>query len=483
MPFDKFTLCPCGSGKKAKFCCSKDLIHEFETIDRMMVGDQRLAALQRIDLLLQSHPDLPCLLSAKAEAHLHLNEWEKLSDTASRMAAKQSDSTRSHAFLAIAAAAMDNPEQGIEHLQDAADLLRDNTIDPYTLQAFAMVGSALQNVGALVAARGHLVFYTVVASRNSEQAAVPLTRFDSSPRIPLLIKHQFDADPPAENSPIAADYERAISLVAQGRFRAATVELRKLAEKYPKEPAVLVNLATQLGWLNRGEEAADFWRRYSLLPGTDHETAVEAEALTQIVADQPLSDAVTSTMVTYQLENVDALLERAATVARLVRAPVDPQELVEEGQPPPRGRIPVPRPTAAEGPRPAATRPVACGGRRSTGIRTANGPSAPSGVYRRKNCRRGTCHQATARTGRADGRNGAARAGFRFQFHLAHDPVVPPAGIFPNKSAKSSRRAWSPSRRGRRCWRNGRVSQTSCSTASRPTTRPPISICGCASKP
>jgi hypothetical protein len=35
---DPFDYCPCGSGKKVKFCCSKNLAAEIGKIERMLSG-------------------------------------------------------------------------------------------------------------------------------------------------------------------------------------------------------------------------------------------------------------------------------------------------------------------------------------------------------------------------------------------------------------------------------------------------------------
>ena len=34
MTLDAYSFCLCGSGKKFKFCCCKDLLHELEKVER-----------------------------------------------------------------------------------------------------------------------------------------------------------------------------------------------------------------------------------------------------------------------------------------------------------------------------------------------------------------------------------------------------------------------------------------------------------------
>ena len=75
MTTDLYAKCPCGSGKKIKFCC-KDIISDIERIERMLRGEQRTAAIEKINKLLEKHPDRPALMSLKAQVHLELQNVE-----------------------------------------------------------------------------------------------------------------------------------------------------------------------------------------------------------------------------------------------------------------------------------------------------------------------------------------------------------------------------------------------------------------------
>ena len=64
MPIDAYSPCPCGTGKKIKFCC-KDLLTDLQKIERMLEGEQYMACLAHIERLEHSHPDRACLLATK----------------------------------------------------------------------------------------------------------------------------------------------------------------------------------------------------------------------------------------------------------------------------------------------------------------------------------------------------------------------------------------------------------------------------------
>lgn len=336
MSIDKFSQCPCGSGKKVKFCCSKDLLHEFESIFRMIDGDQRLAAIQYANRTLETHPNVPSLVAVKAELHLQLKQWPEALAAAERLKQLSPESSRPYALLAIAAVSENEPAKAVSLLQDSVDRMTDNIIDSYALNAFAMIGVLLQSHGDFVAARGHLSYYVTIASRSDENASQALVRLDSSPEVPLIAKDSILPPPPAENAPWLQAYRDAIQVLGQGRMRASVQGLRKLVEQYPKEPALIANLATELGWLNETEHSAEMWRRFTLLPDLDHELVVEAEALAQVTLHQPTSDLVFPTRITCSFDNLDAVMERLLSSPRVIKANVDLSQIAEEDQPPPK---------------------------------------------------------------------------------------------------------------------------------------------------
>ena len=51
MIVDAYKECPCGSGKKVKFCCSADIVNELDKVVRAMLGDQRRSALDQVERL------------------------------------------------------------------------------------------------------------------------------------------------------------------------------------------------------------------------------------------------------------------------------------------------------------------------------------------------------------------------------------------------------------------------------------------------
>lgn len=84
MQVDAYQYCPCGSGKKIKFCKCADNFKDLDKIDRMISGGQLVAALDRINQLLQTTPSAAWLLALKAQILFQLREFDSLTETANR---------------------------------------------------------------------------------------------------------------------------------------------------------------------------------------------------------------------------------------------------------------------------------------------------------------------------------------------------------------------------------------------------------------
>jgi predicted Zn-dependent protease len=122
MAIDPYALCPCGSGKKLKFCCS-DVVGEIEKIHRMIEGDQPRAALRHVEQTLASHPNRASLLDLKASLELSLDELDAARRTVDEFAAAHPDSPTALACRALLLADTDQATAAAATLQRALALV------------------------------------------------------------------------------------------------------------------------------------------------------------------------------------------------------------------------------------------------------------------------------------------------------------------------------------------------------------------------
>ena len=77
MSVESYQPCPCGSGKKLKFCCG-NVFHEMQKIERQLENDQTVMGLQGLDRVLQAHPDADPA-GAGSRINLAIGAWLHLS--------------------------------------------------------------------------------------------------------------------------------------------------------------------------------------------------------------------------------------------------------------------------------------------------------------------------------------------------------------------------------------------------------------------
>jgi hypothetical protein len=58
MPIDAYAICPCGSGKKFKFCCHK-AADDIEKVAKLLENHQPAAALQVTERVEKQLPEIP----------------------------------------------------------------------------------------------------------------------------------------------------------------------------------------------------------------------------------------------------------------------------------------------------------------------------------------------------------------------------------------------------------------------------------------
>ena len=100
MAIDLYAPCPCGSGKKLKFCCG-DLASEIEKVHRMIQGEQPHAALKHVEQLLEKEPQRASLLDLRATIELSLHSFDAARETINAFLAAHPQSASAHAHNAI----------------------------------------------------------------------------------------------------------------------------------------------------------------------------------------------------------------------------------------------------------------------------------------------------------------------------------------------------------------------------------------------
>lgn len=336
MPIDKYQPCPCGSGKKIKFCCSSDIVGELEKIQRMLDGDQRRACLEHVVHLLEKYPGRPSLLSIKARLETDLGDTAHAEETVKTLLETAPQSPVALAEQARLLAQEGKSVEAVEALQGALDAAESNfPMQVYT--ALGEVAAALLGDGHLVAARAHLLLHASLSGERQTRSAAVLMEMNRSPNVPLLLRQDTRFAACEEGTPLADALDAAMKPIGAARWRAALGQLESLAERHGRQACLHRNIALLRGFLARDDDAAQAWRRYAgLVEAESLDDAVEAEALAQLLDNSVASEPVDLLDVSFETADLDRLMERLLASRRTPSLSVDLASLATDDAPAPK---------------------------------------------------------------------------------------------------------------------------------------------------
>lgn len=333
MPVDPYALCPCGSGKKLKFCCS-DLVGEIEKIHRMIEGEQPRAALRHVEQTLATHPDRASLLDLKATLELSLGEIEAARKTVAKFVAANPESPTAHACRALLLAELRESRPAIESLQKALTLVeREMPLRVY--EALGAVGGALLEAGHILAAQAHLWLHAALAPKEDARAREVLAALNHYSGLPLLLRDQLRFRSWPQDAPWSSEAEQASRLADHGKWQQAAAAIDRLGAKYGADPTLVFNRALLAGWLAEDRTLVAGLHAFAEME-VPLDDAIEAEAIAQLLDPDLKEPRIDSVVQSYAINNLDALIPRLVSDKRVHAFEMDPEMFAERDQPRPR---------------------------------------------------------------------------------------------------------------------------------------------------
>jgi len=316
MANDPYSACPCGSGKKLKFCCG-DFLPELQRAFRLR-ENQPEAAVKLFRDLLRKHPDKDVILR---ELTLTLHDLGMTADARQAVA----DFLKAHpdqptALLSMAEICLQ--EDGFE----ASRRILHRTFQicsksqPSAISFLAsIIASEMGRVGCLMAAREHLSLAVRMATGERQKNLVlQLVRFESESTLPFLFRSTYPLLPVSCSEQAAQQDLRARKLSLLGCWEPAAIIYNRLADAYPTEGAIWYNLGLCQSWDGRlAESVGSLHHAATLL--SDFDQAVTAEVLAQQIDGQLSADRYKSYSVSLDVRSVSELLSRLAAEPLLHR--------------------------------------------------------------------------------------------------------------------------------------------------------------------
>jgi tetratricopeptide (TPR) repeat protein len=334
MAIDPYSSCPCGSGKKVKFCCAA-LTDEMELIQKMLEGQQRVACLDHVESLDRKHPDQPFLLGVRSMLEIQLERFEDAEKTVRRFRETCPDNPIAWTETTLLRLTQGEIVEAVAALQQALRL-SGTQLPMRAYEALGMLGGALVSVGSIFSGRAHLLLQAIIGRDQDRRAAEMLMRLNSAQEIPLLLRDQWYLQSAEDNAPWKEDYEAARALGERGRWAEAVEQFEAIREKAPRAPAVVRSLGILYGRLARDADAIKMLRKFATLDGCSLDDQVEAEALCQLIDSEVEPDVYDVVTVVYPTNDEEALWGKLTSDPRISPVDVDLAQLSDEGEPPPR---------------------------------------------------------------------------------------------------------------------------------------------------
>ncbi len=301
MSVDPYEPCPCGSGKKFKWCCQKVAKHA-EKAEQLLEKDQPAAALAAIEEGLAADPGNLWLSTLKLEILLTNHDHEAAEPLMRAILEQQPGNVSVLAMKMRHQFEHGDGAGAAETLQHVLGVLPAGGTEG--IEWIEGVGRVLAASEHYYAALAHLRFAAAhLTEPEAEQPAgaepsgrqrvrQDLALIEASQTAPWLKQPRTLRPPPhAVPAALAPRWQEALGLAAAGRWRDAAVIFEQITGANPELADAWLNLGLLRAWIVRDQEAADALVRYAALE-PDAEQAVEVECLAQCLASRPSQQSV-----------------------------------------------------------------------------------------------------------------------------------------------------------------------------------------------
>jgi tetratricopeptide (TPR) repeat protein len=320
MALDQYSLCPCGNGKKIKFCKCHEHYSEIEKLDRMIQGEQYVAALDHVNQLLKSIPSEPWLLAMKCEVLLKLNEIEPLEEASAKFIRLQPDNPLAKMYRSLVAVVRGNAEEGCSLLLQGL-AATNGPLHPFFLTAMINLIELLINSRRFLTAMMHAEILLSIAEgfEQAEKLATEMySTLSTDDRVSILQREVPPSPPEADDQPYAERYREALALLAKTHITQSKTKLDGIIREFgPQAPLLSARLHCQL-MIADTDGAAETCLRLAKTESLSVAQKVYYQALAFELAPKKSGAAVDMELAVYELSDEAEIEAKLISNARLV---------------------------------------------------------------------------------------------------------------------------------------------------------------------
>lgn len=307
MANDPYSVCPCGSGKKLKFCCG-EILPDLQRGYRLR-ENQPEAAVKLFQDLLRKHPDKDVILRELTLTLYDMGHTEEARTTVAEFLKKHPDHPTALLSMSEICLKEDGFEASRRVLHRTFQLCARSQPGSIAFLA-SMIAAEMARAGCLMAAREHLSLAVRMATGERQRNLVmQLVRFESEQNLPFPFRSAYPLLSVTCSEDAAQQDLRARKLSVLGCWEPASILYNRLADAYPSEGAIWYNLGLCQAWDGRLTDSASSLHHAATLL-KDFDQAVIAEALAQQLDGQLGTDRNSTFSVKLEVRSVSELLTR-----------------------------------------------------------------------------------------------------------------------------------------------------------------------------
>eukprot|EP00456_Euglypha_rotunda_P059487 TRINITY_DN496_c0_g1_i1.p1 TRINITY_DN496_c0_g1~~TRINITY_DN496_c0_g1_i1.p1 ORF type:complete len:716 (+),score=215.71 TRINITY_DN496_c0_g1_i1:4918-7065(+) len=332
MPLAPYDPCPCGSGKKLKFCC-QSIADEMDRALRLMDGNQPRVALQQLEVLARKNPTNTWIGTTRALILIELGEASAARDVLKVLLEQNPD----HEFSIVLMAAAMMQAEGVDAAKKAIHRAFQRGAKKFPSMVSGLAATMAAILGQrqrLIAAREHLALALRLSPEERRQELfVQLLEFDGDNGVPYPIRgsHALPAIG-GTNEEQQKEIKKAQKYAAVGCWSTAADLFLGLTRALPESAELWHSVGLCRAWDGDEVSGAEALHRAAQLYG-DFPTAVECETLAQLFDRFNSTDVVEICTYEAKIESIGRLLTVLDEQPRFLRFPVPKNSETEANAP------------------------------------------------------------------------------------------------------------------------------------------------------
>lgn len=277
MAIDPYASCPCGSGKKFKWCC-QDIHSDIETAYKQHNGGQHEAALKTIADVVAKHPGNPEVWGRQAQLQFLNGKIEEAEQSLDKAFAINPNYPFGFLVRGLFRQQEGELVGALLLFRKAAEVYAQDAHEPLAY-IYELIADLELRLNRPVAAHAALMRAAHLSQDNKELQQAVDTLFGQGSRLPDCARREYTLLAPP-NATI--EWKNMLAGASTGKFGDARRAFQTWTEQHPQDAAAWYNLGLVLGWLGENSDSVIALGKYTELE-KDEQKAGAAWTLAEVL--------------------------------------------------------------------------------------------------------------------------------------------------------------------------------------------------------